>query len=515
MKRVGQPKEDLTHKTFNDWYVLNYAGNGKWLCECSCGNVRREIRTTALTSGHTKSCGHNTNARKDWIGMEFNDWTVIGYGKTGYLKCRCKCNNVREVYIGSLTSGKSISCGHAKKTLTMPHDKYGEWEVLRKVGTSETNGGIIWRCRCSCGNESDVLGTALRNGDSTSCGHPQYPFTSEELFETYVLDLVNRLNRKPTIFDISEDLNMSYSAVEKQLRHVEKGKCLLEFNSNVSNFELQIYEFAKQYYPNAEQHNRSIIAPLELDIYIPELSIAIECNGTYWHNDEHKPVKYHLDKTNLANTKNIRLIHIFEYEWLNNKDKILNYLKQQLDIDQTTIYARNCELREISNTVANEFLNLYHLQDGVYSESAYGLFHNNTLVEVMTFGRPRFNTLYDTELLRLCTKSGYKVIGGASKLFKYYVETHKNETIISYCNLAKFTGNVYSSIGMTYKGTTNPNYVYVAPNNTKILSRYSCRKDILVKQGFNESLTEAEIMRQRGFNKIYDCGNAVYSYIKQ
>ena len=211
------------------------------------------------------------------------------------------------------------------------------------------------------------------------------------------------------------------------------------------------------------------------------------------------------------------MIHIFEHEYQTEEQqqKINNYLSNIL-CSKKKIYARNTEIKTIGLTEATIFLNKYHLQGISNHTLALGLYYNNELIEIMTFGAPRFNKQYDYELHRLCTKTGYTIIGGASKLFKYFVKNYMqpSQSIVSYCNLAKFTGQVYLNIGMTLSHISKPNYIYV--NDTgNTLSRYQCMKQNLIEQGYNAELTEQEIMTQRGYYKIYDCGNAVYTYEKQ
>ena len=100
---------------------------------------------------------------------------------------------------------------------------------------------------------------------------------------------------------------------------------------------------------------------------------------------------------------------------------------------------------------------------------------------IMTFGKPRYNSHYDYELLRLCSKRGLQVCGGASKLFSTFVKENPDASVISYCNISKFSGDVYTKIGMTLKETTKP---------AKIWS-----KDHLY-------VTD-NLLRQRGFDQLF------------
>ena len=262
------------------------------------------------------------------------------------------------------------------------------------------------------------------------------------------------------------------------------------------------------------EDTRNIIPPLELDIYIPELKLAIEFNGNYWHSSELKDKYYHINKTNLCKEKGIRLIHIFEYQWLYKKELIKHRLQHLLTKDINRIYARKCVVAEISYKLASEFLNTYHLQGTCNSKINLGLFDTKTyeLVAVMTFGKPRFNKKYEYELLRFATK--YQVIGGASKLLKYFETNYEPKNLISYANRCwtSINNNVYNKIGFSYIGESEPNYVYI--RDKEVLARYQCQKhklkSLLGSDNFDDSKSETENMLNNDYLKIYDCGNLIF-----
>lgn len=90
-----------------------------------------------------------------------------------------------------------------------------------------------------------------------------------------------------------------------------------------SVLEQEIYEYIRSIYKDAlYKNNRTIIYPLELDFFLPKLNLAIEVNGTYWHSNQYKDVEYHFTKSKLCKDKNVRLIHIYEWEWNTNKEEV-------------------------------------------------------------------------------------------------------------------------------------------------------------------------------------------------
>jgi hypothetical protein len=121
--------------------------------------------------------------------------------------------------------------------------------------------------------------------------------------------------------------------------------------------------------------------------------------------------------------------------------------------------------------------------------------------------------LNEYELVRFCNKLNTTVIGGASKLFKTFLEEQKPNTVLSYCDLSWGTGQLYENLGFKYDGDTKPNYFYVI--NGKKENRINYQKHKLVKQGYDSNLTESQIMNNLGYYRIYNCGNSKYLYTNE
>ena len=163
----GLDRIKLEGLNFGEWEVLEYVGNRKYRCKCSCGNIK-EVQGYQLTSGKSKSCGHGAKIRENIEGKHFGDWTVLEDKDNKTCLCRCSCGVEKEVSKHNLINGDSTSCGHNKrkgKDLKGLH--FGEWEVLHKDSIKPRH----WLCKCSCGKEKLVLDYYLTSGKSKSCGH--------------------------------------------------------------------------------------------------------------------------------------------------------------------------------------------------------------------------------------------------------------------------------------------------------------------------------------------------------
>jgi hypothetical protein len=179
------------------------------------------------------------------------------------------------------------------------------------------------------------------------------------------------------------------------------------------------------------------------------------------------------------------------------------------------IQARKCTVKEIKNKKeVHEFLGKYHLQGSTKGfEYGYGLYYNNELVQVMTFGKPRYNKNYEYELLRLCSHPKYKVVGGAGKLLKHFESEVKPNSIISYCDLSKFNGDVYKKLGFELKEQTQPVKHWYNPKTKRHITDNLLRLkgfDLLHGANFGKGTSNEELMRAEGYVEIYDCGQLVF-----
>lgn len=295
--------------------------------------------------------------------------------------------------------------------------------------------------------------------------------------------------------------------------HIYFGHGCPECGANVSTQEKEICQFLDSLECRYNTSDRKLISPQELDIVVPAHKLAIEFNSTYHHSSMLKDKNYHVSKTEACENIEISLIHIFQHEWMAKRKIVENLIKSRLGLYDRKIFARNTKTKEIDFIEAQKFLREHHLQNSTNAKVNLGLFYGNELVQVLTLGKSRFSS-EEWEIHRLCTKTGTKVIGGTSKLFKRFIEKHNPQSVVSYSDRNKFSGNIYSQLGFEFVKNTPPNYVYV--KGTKILSRYQAQKQklpLLLEQ-FDPSETETENMKRHGWYQIYDCGNKKFVYHK-
>ena len=273
------------------------------------------------------------------------------------------------------------------------------------------------------------------------------------------------------------------------------------------------------------ENDRVILDGYEIDIYIPEKGIGIEFNGLYWHSElKGKNKDYHLKKLDKCNSKGIRLITIFEDEWVYKKeivkDKLIHILGKS---KKEKIYARKCKVSVIDSKTKNVFLDKNHIQGKDKSLIKLGLYYNGEIVGVMTFAKPRISLGQkksldgEYELVRFATDNNYIVIGGFGKIFKYFKDNYDWKKIITYADRRWSNGEVYKKNNFELSHASSPSYWYLKlqGNEQRRYHRYSFRKDILKTKYpdvYDENLTEYEIMKRLKYDRVWDCGNLTFIY---
>lgn len=229
---------------------------------------------------------------------------------------------------------------------------------------------------------------------------------------------------------------------------------------------------------------------------------------TPWNKDKGIDINYHLEKTILAKENEYRCIHIWDWDDL---EKIVSLLKPR-----ETIYARKCEVKEIEVKDTIKFLNEHHLQNSAKSSIAFGLFYENELVSVMTFGKPRYNKNHEYELIRYC--SSKNIVGGEKRLYSAFLLQYKPSSVISYCDNAKFDGTTYNILEFKlYKKGVATRHWYSIKTNKHITESLLRQQgfDRLFNTDYGKGTSNTDLMIINEFLSVYDCGQSVYVWKEQ
>ena len=341
-------------------------------------------------------------------------------------------------------------------------------------------------------------------------------------------------NYKPNLKELSSDLGIHINTLGQYIlsNHLES-----YISYTLSYMEVDVYDTILSICPKIiiEQNTHKIITPKEIDIYLPEFKIGIECNPTATHNStigifdkSNKSNKlspsYHKMKTDMAEKVGVFLFHIYGYEWTHKRDIIISMLRNLLGCNTTKIYGRKTNIKEVSAKDARIFLNENHRQGYAASSIRYGLYYNGELVSLMTFGKMRSTIGKSSgdgcyELVRFCNKLNTSVIGGASKLFKHFISTLDPNYVISFSDRSHTRGNLYKTLGFKEIRRSDPGYVWVRLEDDRAYHRINAQKQnikrFLKDDSIDLSKSESTIMAEHGFVQVFDSGTIVWEYRKR
>lgn len=286
---------------------------------------------------------------------------------------------------------------------------------------------------------------------------------------------------------------------------------------NISVGEQEVAEYINSFPVNLIRNDRTILdGGREIDIYLPNLKLAIEYNGLYWHSqkileDTNRNKHYDYYKHLELNDKGIQLISIFEDEWIYSKNIVKSILKYKLGMVTNKVYARKCIVKEISPDIARDFLNENHIQGYNKSKIKLGLYFNNNIVSVMTFSKGNLSRKSSAwEIDRFASRLDTSVIGGANKLWSYFHKNYNPDIVISYADNRWSNGNLYNTLGFSFDKNTVPNYWYFKPNELIRHHRFTLRKN----NSDYVHLTEYENRLRQGYLRIWDCGSSKWIWKK-
>jgi hypothetical protein len=287
--------------------------------------------------------------------------------------------------------------------------------------------------------------------------------------------------------------------------------------------EQQIADFLSKL-TTVVQRDRTIIAPKELDIYLPEHNLAVEFCGMYWHShgdkeDEKKNKHRHAEKYRLCAERGIRLLTIYETEWAERPRTIKRLLRNAVGRSRGRLMARKCRLGKPTVQEARAFYESYHPQGGAGAGEHYGLYHRDKLVACMRFtfgGNDRGHGAKERQwtLSRYATR--LPVAGAASRLFKAFVAEHDPPEVKSFSDNRLFGGGMYERLGFSLEEDVSSDYQVWSPKlGLRPKPHYQRRvlQKRLQEHGLDERFehltdprTEAEVTYLMGARRIYDCG---------
>lgn len=355
----------------------------------------------------------------------------------------------------------------------------------------------------------------MQNNKFSKLSTESYINTRYDFFEKIGYNLIS-YNYDDSIYtlkkiDCNHIFKIKYDLFRSRIKY-GNNCCLICYPKDelTSIKEMEIFNFLKEFDENIISGSRNLIGSKEIDIYLPKFKLGIEFNGLYWHSDNFKEKDYHYKKTKSCQENDISLIHIWEDDWINKKDIVKSIILNKIGLIKKKIYARKCIIKEITNKESNIFLENNHIQGKCNANKCVGLFYENKIVSLMTFGKRRINSKLNLELIRFCNLLNTNVIGGASKLFNYFIKNNTFDKITSYSDQSIFNGNLYEKLGFFNDGETSLNYYWT--DLKRKYHRFNFNKKKLISMGYDKNMTENKIMKSIGYYKIWSCGQIRWIY---
>jgi very-short-patch-repair endonuclease len=400
-------------------------------------------------------------------------------------------------------------------------EKYGAINVLASnYGKTKLKNTMIEKYGTDNYAKTDEYKERIRNGDII------IPKNGKQIGLTMMKNHYNILEEKyPNVIPMfkleeyygSGDYRIEYDWKCKKCSHLFK-RCLNfnyplacpKCNRHGTNIERFIHDYLHHKNISYTIRNRKILKNLELDVYIPERKIAIECNGLYWHSDEKKSKRYHLEKTESCEKLGIRLLQIFSDEIELRPKAMINRLNNIFNLNKIKINSNKCELKEIDHNLSEKFLLKYHLEGPDKSAHRYGIFYKNRLLSIMTFEKCKTDGIYFYS--RYCTINGVEVIDGDIKMMEYFKNKVNPKKIIAKPCRRWNTSLHYKKLGFAFVEKIKPNYWYIDNKYIQRYNRFAFAKQFLKEklENFDPNLSERENMINHGYKRIYDCGSLKY-----
>ena len=399
-----------------------------------------------------------------------------------------------------------------EKTVKTNMHKYGgisplsNPEIKQKVKLTN-----LERYGCENPSSSEIVKRKIQNNNLEKYGVLHASQIHLKDFYENIEDVIETYNSNKSVYETAKKYGVDHNVIVRILlnRNIEIPK-----EETRSSHEAELLRYIRSFgiecIPSAkilkDENKRN---PFEVDIYIPSKKLAIELNGLYWHSDKIVKRDYHLEKLKLCEKYSVQLLQFWEHETYFKMDIVKSMVLSKLGIYARKFYARNCKIREISVSEYRIFCEINHIQGYAAAKIKIGLFYNDELVSIMSFSKSRFDKTDRYEMVRYCSKLNTIVIGGASKLFKFF---NSDKNIVTFSDKRYSNGSLYNTLGFDFSHDSKPGFFYAKGLKTE--SRISNQKHKLKDKLkiYDSELSEIENMKLNGYNILYDCGQSVWIF---
>ena len=513
----------VSHNISAESAYIKYKNNDiKITCQCGCGKVPKWYGWKKGYSSYYR--GHNARVHTAFADKELMKQAVskrkLGYEMGQYKVWNKGLNKENSEKVRQMSEKTSMTLKEKHKT--------GELISWQTGLTKESDDRLLRSSQTKKRKYNSGETTSWNQGLTKETDH-RVAAVSKKISESYKKRVAGKRLSENEVSQRIDDANFTFISGEYKTRKKSKlfVKCnvcekeqyrtLYSIDESLACFycqpkeskaQLEINDFILSLGLETILSDRDVLSPKELDIYIPSKNLAIEYNGLFWHSEKYLQKEYHSDKTEKCNEKDIQLIHIFEDEWRDKKEIVKSMLRNKLGAGKNRIYARKCEVRQVTTSDRRQFFNENHIDGDTRSKIAFGLYYDDQLVSCLSLRKPfhkKWSSYY--EVSRSATAKNTSVIGGLSKLTKaaHTFSISDNKTgLLSYVDTHYGNGSGYIKAGYKLNSTTGNMFWWT--DNARRYNRFMIRADS------KSNLSEIEVAKKENMVKIYGCKKLVFLY---
>jgi hypothetical protein len=292
---------------------------------------------------------------------------------------------------------------------------------------------------------------------------------------------------------------------KKTLQAFERGSlCETCHPNNHSKWELEVYKFVSSLDESTKLGDRTVIRPKEIDIFVENKKIGIECHGLYFHSRDDVKKNAHALKADLSFEANINLLQIFWDEWRDKRKIVESMISHRLGIVRNKLGARKCKIVELNTAEQKLFFNSSHISGWVASKKCWGLIYGDEVVAALSVRKPR-QKKWDNylEIARYAQLNNFAVNGALSRLVKVaedFASSSGYTGLMTYVDRRIGSGNGYLKSGFILVDKTDEDYWYT--DGTCRYDRFKFRS--------KDGKPEAQIAKENKVQKIYGAGNFIF-----
>lgn len=492
---------------------LNCSNNVKWdgrsqyrkYCSNKCshqhGEPERKKKLTMIKRYGVEYSSHSLKIRQKMQQTLFNNYGVDNPSKSKQIKEKTRQTNLERYGVDNPSKHDDIKQKIRKTNLMLygvEHNSQIEEVKNKKILSFRKRYGVNhpWLLDDIRQHNKDRM-IELYGVDNPSQKHISQETLTKLNDKDWIVE--QHVILQKSLSEIANELNVTNGCVRNYfLKHEIQVQWFFQ-----SIGEKEINQFVVSLGIETITNVRNVIPPYELDIYIPQYNLAVEYCGLYWHSEINgKNKHYHKEKLDLCNDKGIRLLTIFEDEWLTKQDIVQSKIKSVINQDDREIlYARRCTIMNVGKKQRKRFLEKYHIQGDGPSSLSYGLFHNNVLVALISFISKRSKVFILNRYATSC-----RVVGGFSKLLKHFQTHNEWNNIITFADLRWSNGNLYDTCGFTVDKILEPDYYYTDryARYHKFAFRHKHLQNKLLS--YDANLSEHQNCINNGLFRIWNCG---------